>query len=314
MTRMAIDLKKLRHIVEVARSKGITLAAYNLGITQSALTRSVADVEAELGLSLFQRLPRGVQVTDVGRDFIAKSRRIIGDFDDLVGSVTDYRELNTGKLRIGFSPGAFQKFFSPALIDFIADYPGIRVELFHGSAENQSPQLLSGELDIILGSARQFARWPELDVQPVRDLHCRILVRKGHPITKYTKPTLQDLLKFPWMQASSIEPIDSDLMRVLNKEGGKLVKPHYFCDDFDLARSIIKNTDAACPVFYTDPEFGHLKGQFSLLDNILEIPTHALAVMRSKSKHLTPAAEVFITYVEKSLKSDNIKIKNKKGR
>lgn len=300
---MAIDLKKLRHIVEVARSEGITLAAHSLGITQSALTRSVADVEAELGLQLFQRLPRGVRVTDAGRDFIAKSKRIIGDFDDLVGSIKDYRELNTGKLRIGFSPGAFLKFFSPALVDYASSYPGISVEIFSGSAENQAPQLLSGELDLVFGSARQFIRWPELDVTPLRDLHCKILVRKDHPLKDKENLTIDDLIEYPWIQASSIEPIDSDLLRVLNRRGAKQVRPHYLCDDFDLVRDIIRNTDAASPVFNTDSRFDHLKDQFALLDNILEIPTHALAVTRSKSRHLTPAASVFIKHVETHLKN-----------
>ncbi|MBL4907399.1 MAG: hypothetical protein JKX94_08110, partial [Sneathiella sp.] len=137
----------------------------------------------------------------------------------------------------------------------------------------------------------------------LRDLFCKILIRKDHPLMEKKTVTIEDLIKIPWIQSSSIEPIDSDLQRVLNKRGTKQIRPHYLCDDFDLVREIIQNTDAASPVFYTDPEFRHLKDQFGLLDNIFGLPTHALAVTRSKSRHLTPAAEVFITYVEKNLKS-----------
>jgi len=298
---MSIDLRKMRQIVEVARSEGITLAAHNLSITQSALTRSVADVEAELGILLFQRLPRGVRVTDAGRDFIKSARRILGDFDELVGSIKDYRDFNTGKLRIGFSPGAFQKFFSEILVKYARDYPRISVEFFSGSAENQAPQLLSGELDLVLGAARQFSRWPELEVLTLRDLHCKILGRKDHPLLNCSNITIDELVKYPWIQASSIEPIDSDLLRILNKHGHTQIKPHYLCDDFSLVKDIIRNTDAVSPVFNTNPGFDHLKDQFMLLDNILEMPTHALAVTHSRSRALSPSASEFMRMVKNGL-------------
>ncbi len=84
---IAIDLRKLRHVVETARFENVTRAAEALYITQSALTRSLADVEAELGTPLFVRLPRGVRVTDQGRRFVDRARLIIGDVGDLLADI-----------------------------------------------------------------------------------------------------------------------------------------------------------------------------------------------------------------------------------
>lgn len=298
---MSIDLKKLRHIVEVARSQGITLAAQNLLITQSALTRSIADAESELGVQLFQRMPRGVRLTDAGREFVKKARRILGDMEDLLEETSHFRDLTSGKLQVGFSPGAFLKFFSPSLSDFIANYQGVRMEMFSGSAENNVPQLMTGELDLVFGTSRQFIRWPELEVQSLKDLYCKILVRKDHPLTKEHKLSVEKMAEFPWVQASSIEPIDSDLARCLNKAGYKQFRPQYLCDDFDLVRDIIRKTDAASPVFSPNPEFSHLKSDFALLDNIIGLPTHSLAVAYAKSRILSPAAEQFIEHVKNYL-------------
>ncbi|MBE7637492.1 LysR family transcriptional regulator [Sneathiella sp. P13V-1] len=296
-----IDLKKMRHVVEVARSEGITLAAHNLSITQSALTRSVADVEEDLGVKLFQRLPRGVRLTDAGRDFVTTAKRILGDAEDLVEGIRDYRDLKAGKLRVGFSPGAFQKFFSPALMDFIGTHPQIQVEMYTGSAENHAPQLLSGELDLVFGTARQFRRWPELEILHLRDLHCKMMIRKDHPLTTQKKVKPENLTKYPWVQSSSIEEIDSDLTRSLNALGDKQFRPHYLCDDFDLVRDIVRRTDAASPVFGVDPAFTHLQKDFVLLDNILQLPTHTLSATKSRSRPLTPVAERFLQRIKNYL-------------
>ncbi len=296
-----IDLKKMRHVVEVARSEGITLAAHNLSITQSALTKSVADVEEELGVKLFQRLPRGVRLTDAGSDFVTTSKRILGDVDDLVDGIRDYRDFKAGNLRVGFSPGAFQKFFSIALVDFIGAYPQVRVEMYTGSAENHAPQLLSGELDLVFGTARQFRRWPELEITHLRDLCCKMMIRKNHPLTLQKSVKAEDLTHYPWIQSSSIEEIDSDLTRSLNSLGDKQFRPHYLCDDFDLVRDIVRKTDAASPVFGVDSDFTHLRKDFALLDNILELPTHTLSATTSRSRPLTPVAEKFVQYMQNYL-------------
>lgn len=298
---MSIDLKKLRHVIEVERSQGITRAAKNLMITQSALTRSLADTEAELGVELFQRLPRGVRVTEAGRHFVGRARRILGEVDDLLDQTSQFRNLKSGTIEIGFSPGAFQKFFAPMLVKFAADHPGIRMSFFNDSAENHVPKLLSGEMDLIIGSARQFARWQELEIAPLKDLYCKILVRKDHPLTKLKNLKRSDMVKYPWIQASSIEPIDSDLLRSLNLGSDHHVRPHYMVDDFDLVRDIVRNTDAASPVFSPSPAFDHLKGEFALLDNILEIPTHALAIVESRARQRSPVVEEFIGHIEQNL-------------
>ena len=72
-----IDLRKIRHVVEVAHSESITTAAYTLSISQPALTRSIADVERQLGVKLFERMRRGMRLTEAGRVFVDHAQRVI---------------------------------------------------------------------------------------------------------------------------------------------------------------------------------------------------------------------------------------------
>ena len=100
---IAIDLRKLRHVVETARFENVTRAAEALYITQSALTRSLADVEVELGTPLFVRLPRGVRLTEQGRRFVERARMIIGDVDDLLAFWLQINGVLSGEKMLGFS-------------------------------------------------------------------------------------------------------------------------------------------------------------------------------------------------------------------
>ena len=98
------DLRKLRHVVGVARAGSFTAASNHLAITQSALTKSVAEVEHLLGVRLFQRLPRGVTLTEAGALFVPNAERILNDTQDLMTQLGDLQSLAAGHLRIGAAP------------------------------------------------------------------------------------------------------------------------------------------------------------------------------------------------------------------
>ena len=93
---MITDLRKLRHVVGVAEAESFTGAGTVLGVTQSALTKSVAEVERHLDVSLFHRLPRGVRVTEAGEAFVQRARKILADLDDLHEGIDKLRDLRAG--------------------------------------------------------------------------------------------------------------------------------------------------------------------------------------------------------------------------
>ncbi len=82
--RSQIDLKRMRYIFEVARVEAITTAAKSLSITQPALTRNIAEVEEELGVQIFYRLPRGIELTEEGKELVTRDKQILGDVDNLI--------------------------------------------------------------------------------------------------------------------------------------------------------------------------------------------------------------------------------------
>jgi len=302
---MPIDLKKLRHVVEVSRSEGITLAAQNLFITQSALTRSIADIESELNLKLFQRTPRGVLTTDAGKLFVSEAQQILDSFENLLSNLGGHRDLEAGHLRIAFASATFQQFISSSIKKLVHAYPGLNVSLIAGLGESLVPRLASGELDILFGTARNLGRWSELDVEVLKDLQCKIMIRHGHPLTKLKAITALDVLKYPAVQAASVERASSEIRGIYSKHGLPPRDPQYVCLDFEMLKGIVASSDAFSPVFSVSSDFGHLEKNFTLIDNTIEMPEQQLVLATFRNRANTPVVDVFAELVRAALNSDS---------
>ena len=121
--RNQLETKRLRYIVEVSKSGSITTAAETLSITQSALSQNIAEVEDVLGVRLFNRLPRGVLLTEAGEIFVARAKSILYEVDELFTDVLESQQLVTGRLKIGVTPAGFIAHLRRAITDIATEYP-----------------------------------------------------------------------------------------------------------------------------------------------------------------------------------------------
>lgn len=295
---MNIDLRRMRHVVEIARAGGVSAAARSLNITQPALTRSLAEVETVLGMDLFHRTPRGVTVTDAGRIFVTRARKMLRDFDDLMGGMADHRDLAAGRLRIGFASSMFEHFVSDAIARLVTDHPGLGVETMSGPVGDMVPKLNTGELDLLLGPSGHFDRWPELAQKPLFNLHCRIIVRTDHPLSKLGRsPTAREILACPQVQVTSVDPGTSHIYSLYATHGLAPRDPFYVCHDFTMLKRIVANTDAFATVFNNRPAFGRLARDFLLLDDMIGMPDLTFALATHRDRAPGPAATAFADLV-----------------
>lgn len=305
---MAIDLRKLRHIVETARFESVTRASEALFITQSALTRSIAEVEAELGIQIFIRLPRGVRATDMGASFVKRAQQIIGDVENLITDVTDFRELNTGRFRLGITPPAYQRFVSGALGRLAQNNPNLVIEITTGPANALAPGLTAGNFDAIIGHAGLLGRWPDLEINIIANFHHAIMLRNNHPISQKQPLTERDVLEYPLLLPSFVEPLQNGIATLHADNNLPPPSPKYICDNFEVVMSIISKTDAYTPVISFNPTFGVLRRKFLLLENIITLPKQQMAFATSYTQSCSPAAAAFKRHLEEEL--TNIKLES----
>ncbi|MDH3643946.1 MAG: LysR family transcriptional regulator [Gammaproteobacteria bacterium] len=298
---MLTDLRKLKHVVEVAESGSFTGAASALAITQSALTKSVADVEARLGVRLFERLPRGVALTDAGQLFVNRSRGILADTADLMSQLDDHRDLRTGRLRVGITPAAMQVFLVAPLAGFASRYPGLQVEVTDGPAERMAQSLIGGEVDVIVGATNFLDVWPELSIDVIVALKYSFIGRRHHPAAGSPELTEKDLLQYPMVVPATNLPSQTDLARAFSRVGLPQVTPRYVVDYFPLVTEIVSATDAISPVISLTPLRGRLRDEFHVFEGVIRMDPQTIGIATSRNRELSPAASAFTEIVQEYL-------------
>ena len=290
-TRSQVDLKRMRTVVEVARTESITTAARTLGLTQSAVSRTVAELEAALGQRLFERSSRGIQITDAGRRLVARAKRLLADVDDLIADVSAAAHHVTGRLRLGL--GITGHHVSGAIAAFAGRHPDISVETTHASEQTLCPRLLHGELDLVIGSSSYLERWRELDVTKLMHLHQACVVRKDHPLTVSDAPDEADILRYPIILPQSVEPSHSDIARRYAELGLSPLKPQYVTNSFELMLMLIRATDAFLLMLHPDEDFGGMARHCALFRDAVRMPAHYVSVARVSGRPLTQVVDLF---------------------
>jgi DNA-binding transcriptional LysR family regulator len=112
----AIDLRLLRYFLAVAEEGHLTRAALRIGIQQPPLSQQIRLLEKELGVTLFNRMPRGMELTESGAALLADARLILAQVDSTVASVRRIAQGKMGRIAVGFTESASLHPFVPAVI------------------------------------------------------------------------------------------------------------------------------------------------------------------------------------------------------
>jgi DNA-binding transcriptional LysR family regulator len=143
-----MDIIWLEVFREVARRGSFTAAAQNLRYTQSAVSRQIAALELDTGTTLFDRVPRGVRLTDEGRVLLDHAEFVLGRLDTARRDLAALRDLDTGRLRLGAFATADAALVPRAMATFHAQYPSIMLSLAEELTAALITQLRDGELDL----------------------------------------------------------------------------------------------------------------------------------------------------------------------
>lgn len=291
--RTQIDIKRLRYVVEIARCESITTAAETLSLTQPALTRSVAEVENELGTKLFHRLPRGVALTEQGQRFVQRARRVIADVDDLISDIRDSSDALSGRLRIGVSPLGYSNFVVRELGAIARMHPEVRIETVGGTAQSLCPQLLRGEINFLIAPSSYLTRWKELQITAFRKMYFGCVIRKDHPLNSKKVIREVDLLGYPVVFPSSVELVYSDTAQRYAHHNMHPPQPQYVSDNIEVVKALVSSSDAYLPLHWATPDFDLLTDDFVVLKDVLKLPAHNLSLASATQQPASAEAKLF---------------------
>jgi DNA-binding transcriptional LysR family regulator len=145
---VAIELRLLRYFAVVADELHVGRAAARLYISQPALSQGIRTLEDQVGMPLFVRHPRGMELTEQGRALLAEAEDLLERSDRLERTVAELRRGSSGTLRIGVPPGAPRTLLPELLAPLRAEHPDAAVEVREATTPDQLAALHDGSLDV----------------------------------------------------------------------------------------------------------------------------------------------------------------------
>ena len=189
-----MELRHLRYFVAVAEELNFGRAAERLRIAQPPLSRQVRDLEREIGVALFERVPRGVELTPAGRAFLPEARLTLAQAERSQRTAQRAAQGETGRLRVGFVDAATHSGILPDVLSFFrAHLPSVGLSLFELDPLRQAEAFQEGRIDIgILHSPPLDAmRW--LRVEAIYAEPVILALPKTHPLAGRSRLALASL-------------------------------------------------------------------------------------------------------------------------
>src|SRR5881392_319641 len=216
-----LNVGRLRILKEVAYRGSFSAAAEALSYTQSAVSQQIAALEAETGLPLLERHPRGVSLTAAGQTLVAHAEGILARLDSAEAALSAIAGLRGGRLRMASFPTAGATLMPMAIATFRAAYPDVALSLVEGEPEELTPRLRDGEFD--LGLIFEFEGTgepgPGLLSAPLFEDPLKLALPKGHPLVHKDRVSLDDLSDESWVQTSEASACARHVVRICRTAG-----------------------------------------------------------------------------------------------
>ncbi len=192
-----MTLEQLRIFIAVAEKQHVTQAASELNLTQSATSAAIAALEARYGIKLFDRVGRGIVLTQTGRDFLNEARDVVARAKAAAQVLDDLAGLKRGSLNLAASQTVANYWLPPRIETFRRTYPGIDLRVSIANTEQVAQAVNRGDAD--LGFVEGEVDDPSLAVRKMEGDSLAIVVGASHPWIGKTRIAPRLLTETCWI-------------------------------------------------------------------------------------------------------------------
>lgn len=293
---MSIKLDLYKIFCEVAKCESFSSAAKSLYMTQPAVSQAIMQLEDELGLRLFTRTSRGVNLTNEGHLLFEYANSAINLINVGEKKLMETRNLMVGELRIGVGDTISRYFLLPFLEKFHNQYPNIKLKIINRTTLELCTLLKSGEVDIAICNLP--VDDSSIEVRELMDIHDIFVCGKKFKDNIIRPLKFKELVKLPLIL---LEPKSNSRQYVeeymLSK--GVKIEPEIELGSHELLLEFAKiNLGISCVISEFSQEY--LNKKFLYEVRLTEvIPKRSIGVCSLKSVSLSPASEEFVEILEK---------------
>lgn len=216
-----MELRHLRYFVMAAQEENFHRAARKLHVVQPALSRQIRLLEEELDVTLFERLPHGVRLSDSGKVFLDGALKILASVESLIAEAKRAEKGQVGTLRIGFNEASARSPIVPGSFNaFRRDYPDVELSLTLAKSQAQLAALREDKLDAGFLFDRDVTD-SNLKYLRIRLAERFLVLPKAHPLAARRRIKLADLAGEPFiLMARSNQTVGFDRLMAACIAGG----------------------------------------------------------------------------------------------
>jgi DNA-binding transcriptional LysR family regulator len=278
-----MTLEQLRIFIAVAEKQHVTRAASELNLTQSATSAAIAALEARYDIKLFDRIGRGIVLTQTGRDFLIEARAVLARAKAAAQVLNDLAGLKRGSLAIAASQTVANYWLPGRLQTFHAAYPGIDLKVTIANTELVARAVLQGSAD--LGFVEGEVDDPSLTAKRIDGDALIVVVGAKHPWVDRKKITAKDLLTTAWVLREPGSGTRSMFEAALRQSGIKLSDLRIALElpSNEAVRTAVETGDSATAI--SDLVVTQSLAAKTLHRVRFDLPRRAFYILRHKERH-----------------------------
>jgi len=191
-----MPLEVLRYLVLIADKGSTVAAAQTVNLTSSSLGRKIAQLEHELGLSLFERHSRGMRPTDAGELVVEAARQMLARMDRLASDIDDIGAMGRGVVRLYTSQSLVEHIVLPHVLRLAADFPNVKIDLQVAVGRQAERALLMDGADFAV--IITVPTHPDIEIVAERSNQVVAIVNPGHAFARRGRINASELVRTPF--------------------------------------------------------------------------------------------------------------------
>lgn len=291
-----MTLDQLRIFIAVAERQHVTQAASELNLTQSATSAAIAALEARYGVKLFDRIGRGIALTQTGRDFLVEARGVMARAKAATQVLNDLAGLQRGSLTLAASETVANYWLPARLQSFIRAHPGIDLRVIIDNTEQVAQAVHQGAVD--LGFVEGQVDDPVLTIRKIEGDSLIIVVGAGHPWVGQPRITPNRLMTSEWILREPGSGSRLMFEASLRKFGVKLSDLRIALElpSNEAVRAAVESGDCAAAI--SDLVVAQSLAAGTLHGVKIDLPQRAFSVLRHKERYPSRAEQALLASLQ----------------
>ncbi|MDE0969380.1 MAG: LysR family transcriptional regulator [Octadecabacter sp.] len=284
----------LRLIERIAHTGKLQLAADALNVSQPAASRILADVEASVGTTLFERTPKGMAPTQIGHAFLRHARSILTAYENLGTDIDALGKGQSGEVKIGSVTGPAVRCLVPAILKVKKESPQLEPTLEVAPSSVLLRALEQGHFDFVISRMPSGYDSRAFHMLPARSEIVSLVVHLSHPLVDSKRLSLNNLCDFEWAIQERGSPIRTALEDAFANE--KTSMPAYITNTSSLLvmLGLLEQSHTIATVVEEVANLltgGALQGQLRILNLKTQIRVAPYYIIRQRDRQLSRGAE-----------------------